>query len=162
MSIYIIPFLLVTALLVLFTYAWLQCRAEQQQDREAAPATPHRAFSLRLTLEYEWTTDEWGRRQILLTINHRQLVVEFGGAFGNLLRIQHRRQCVCGGWKAPDTFVLSVWGYEACIDCAERHAYDFFEVNEHYGRPNDMPASCAWIPEALVQVYDEHARNVVW
>jgi hypothetical protein len=161
MSIYLIPFLLVTALLLLFIYAWLQGRTEQP-DRGAAPATRH-AFTFQLLFDCEWTTNEWGRRQLFVAINRRQLVVELGGRFGNVLHIYHQRRCTsCGEWKAPDGFVLSVWGRESCIACAEHSAYDFFQVNEHYGRADDLPPSGAWIPESLVTVYDEHARNVVW
>ena len=157
MNIYLIPFLLVTALLVLFIYAWLQCREEQQPDR----VKPTR---LEINVEADWG---WGLC-LYITVNSRRLVIQVGQPGGVILHIDHLRRCPgCSTWFGAGSFVVSVWGREECPFCAEHAAYDFFQVNEHYGRADDLPAPGAWIPEALVTVYDEHARqvdfrNVVW
>lgn len=162
MSTLLVPFFCLTGIIVLFAYAWLSCRAEKQDIIK--PVISRFAFSrtLHLTFDYEWAMNEYGKR-LTVAINHRQLCIEFGGVGGEILSIWHERRCTgCSHWQAPDNFVLSVWGYEACADCAERHAWDFFQVNEHYGEPDTLPALGAWIPQYLMEEYNDHFRNVVW
>lgn len=164
MSTLLIPFSLLAGIIVLFAYAWLQCRAEQQQDKGQPPADTRFAFSrtFLLIFDVEWATSEYGKR-LTVAINHRQLVVEIGGIGGDIITLWHERRCTgCSEWRTPDSFVLSVWGRETCASCAEYAAWDFFQVNEHYGRPDDLPAAGAWIPEYLMQEYEDHFRNVVW
>lgn len=163
MSTLLVPFFCLVGIVVLFAYAWLSGRAEQQQDT-IQPADSRFAFSrtFLLTFDCEWATSGYGKR-LTVAFNHRQLVIEVGGIGGDILTLWHERRCTgCSHWRTPDSFVLSVWGYEACTECAERHAWDFLQVNEHYGRPNDLPATGAWIPQYLAETYNDHFRHVVW